>query len=248
MGSILEQSTTDKPIEFAKGTLREALKLLHQLDDPPFDAQKAGESIAEALDTLQAVSALDIRALEQKSTIQQTMALLRDAAQEMQSDEHLGDELSVIIEPIAKTLALLYPFSKGREAQSLRPSRPISTIKDPSPFQERRASPRVSIDADIGFQSETNFYTGFSEDISSGGLFIATYDISPMGSLININFTLPDGHLVTASGKVCWVREFNDATPDTMPGMGIQFQTLSLEDKQAISRFIEQRQPMFYEE
>jgi uncharacterized protein (TIGR02266 family) len=105
----------------------------------------------------------------------------------------------------------------------------------------------VVIEADIGFQSDNNFFTGFSEDISTGGIFIATYDNRPIGSRLAINFTLPDGHLVSAVGVVRWLREHNDSTPDVQPGMGVQFTGLSDDDRHRINSFLGVREPMFYD-
>ncbi|MCP4605418.1 MAG: hypothetical protein GY847_33675 [Proteobacteria bacterium] len=150
-------------------------------------------------------------------------------------------------ETLAKALAVLYPISKIIVNPSKVPDSP-SKVLDQPPGAERRATRRMAIEADIGFQSETNFFMGFTEDISTGGLFIATYDTSEIGSSLNINFTLPSGYLVSAEGIVRWVREYNELTPDTMPGMGVQFTNLAIEDKEAIHTFTAERQPIFYDE
>lgn len=126
-------------------------------------------------------------------------------------------------------------------------ARPAHVGREPAPHPGRKA-PRVALDADIGFQSDTNFYTGFSEDLSDGGLFIATYNLLPVGAEVTINFTLPDGHLVVAKGHVTWVREFNEATPDVAPGIGVQFETLTETDMKSIRSFLRKRAPMFYAE
>ncbi len=63
-----------------------------------------------------------------------------------------------------------------------------------------------------------------------------------------LSFTLPDGYLVTAEGRVRWTREYNDMTPDMHPGMGLQFMSLSKNDKAAIDRYLAERPAMFYED
>jgi uncharacterized protein (TIGR02266 family) len=148
---------------------------------------------------------------------------------------------------IAKTLALLYPISRVQERQSLLPGAPAATIHGEVPPDPRRSVQRFSIDTEIGFQSESNFYTGFTEDISAGGLFLASYDCRPVGSLLYISFTLPNGELVSTEGTVRWIREHNRATPDVMPGMGVQFTSLAEAHRDGINRFLTQREPMFYE-
>jgi len=101
---------------------------------------------------------------------------------------------------------------------------------------------------EIGFQSETNFFTGFSMDISSGGLFVATYDVPEVGTRVNVNFGLPSGPLMSIDGTVRWVREFNPAAPETTPGMGVQFERLDPADERAINEYIDKHQTMFYDE
>ena len=112
---------------------------------------------------------------------------------------------------------------------------------------ERRTTQRTSIEAEVGLHSETNFYTGFSEDISTGGIFIATYNLKAIGARLQVSFSLPGGdRVIDAYGVVRWVREFNETEPDVTPGMGVQFETLSQEDHDAIHEFVEERPTMFY--
>jgi uncharacterized protein (TIGR02266 family) len=113
--------------------------------------------------------------------------------------------------------------------------------------RERRHSDRYILKVDIGIQSETNFFTGFSQDISSGGLFIATYDILSMGTPMNVNFNLPRGPVLSLDGTVCWIREYNETTPDIFPGMGVRFENLSGGDEKAINHFIAKNPPIFYD-
>ncbi len=59
--------------------------------------------------------------------------------------------------------------------------------------RERRGTRRVELEVDIGYHSETNFFTGFVNDISEGGIFVATYDLLPVGTHLMVSFVLPDG-------------------------------------------------------
>lgn len=108
---------------------------------------------------------------------------------------------------------------------------------------DRRGSPRVAIEAEIGLHSETNFYQGFTEDLSDGGLFIATYDVLPVDAKLTVKFSLPDGHQIIANGRVVWVRDLQEGTG---PGMGIEFEGLRPDDHAAILHFIELRPALFY--
>jgi uncharacterized protein (TIGR02266 family) len=113
---------------------------------------------------------------------------------------------------------------------------------------ERRKSPRVALETRVDMASDSNFYTGFSEDISQGGLFVATYSLQPIGTSIALAFDLPGGRNVNASGSVRWIRDILDLDDPSCPGMGIGFEELSPDDKQVIEQFMRNRPPIFYTE
>ena len=118
----------------------------------------------------------------------------------------------------------------------------------PSRGSERRVAVRREVEIEIGVQSDTNFYTGFSCDISSGGLFVATYDVPAIGTDVNVNFHLPGCPVMSLDGVVRWVRDLNPADPDLVPGMGVAFGALEPQQARAINAFLAVRQPIFYEE
>ncbi len=98
---------------------------------------------------------------------------------------------------------------------------------------------------DVSLYSDTNFYAGFTENLSVGGVFIATHDLLSVGETIDVTITLPNENKVIAHGVVRWLREFNEAS-DTSPGMGIQF--LQLEGEDLIEDFLSARAPLFYDD
>lgn len=113
---------------------------------------------------------------------------------------------------------------------------------------ELRGSMRVSLKVEIGVHSETNFYTGFTMNISTGGLFVATHVPAKVGEVIPVSFTLPNSSkTLEAMGEVCWSREYNPLYPDTHPGMGLRFKGLSEEDEKTINDYIANyREPYFH--
>jgi uncharacterized protein (TIGR02266 family) len=113
--------------------------------------------------------------------------------------------------------------------------------------EDRRSFHRRIVHVDIGIHSDTNFFTGFIQDISNGGLFIATYDVLTIGTELNVNFRLPDGPVLSLDGVVRWVREYNETT-EVEPGMGIQFENLSPNDSKSINDFILKHPPIFYDD
>jgi len=112
---------------------------------------------------------------------------------------------------------------------------------------ERRVAQRVDLSVGVGFRSDSNFYTGFTSDISEGGLFVATHMLQPIGSELGLTFALPTGPEITVRGLVRWLRDPHEHSTDTPPGMGVQFQGLEGTDLERIRAFVAMREPLFFE-
>jgi len=241
------QLKATRPAQMAREMLGAALGQIQDIRDARLNVEGVTASIAKAVGALFAVQASAPDEPAHCAGVCQAMDYLRGTLAQMQ--EITGDEtaLADATKTIAKTLAILYPVSKVQARQSMLPGAPAASFRGEIPSDARRSVQRFSIDTEIGFQSESNFYTGFTEDVSEGGLFLASYDCRPIGAALYVNFTLPDGHLVSTEGIVRWIREYNRLAPNTMPGMGVQFTSLGRDDRSAINRFLTQREPMFYE-
>ena len=102
---------------------------------------------------------------------------------------------------------------------------------------------------EVTLASESNFFTGFSGDLSEGGVFVATYEklLAP-GTSVEIALALPGRSPVKLAGTVRWVRDPSDQMPGVFPGMGIRFKTLSADETALIKDFLETREPMFWDE
>jgi uncharacterized protein (TIGR02266 family) len=110
----------------------------------------------------------------------------------------------------------------------------------------KRANRRYEVHVQVGLQTEHNFYQGLSENLSEGGLFIATHQTMPIGTKIALNFALPSvEEPLKLEGEVRWVR---DSSGSNMPGMGIRFVDLSEETTNLIKDFIRIREPEFYDD
>jgi uncharacterized protein (TIGR02266 family) len=118
---------------------------------------------------------------------------------------------------------------------SLRPSL--------APTSQRRAERRLA-ELQVEFDSETQFYAGITQDISEGGVFIATYCIQPVGTALGLSFELPCGTKVETRGTVRWLR---DPSHNARPGMGVAFDELSADSLAAIGRFCSQHVPLYVE-
>ena len=144
--------------------------------------------------------------------------------------------------------------AKKRAVLELVPDAESGTMPVPSAAidaarreRERRDRSRVALDVDIGLHSETNFFAGFGDDISEGGLFVATYDLLPVGTQLSLSFVVPLGPQVNVRGRVAWIREAVTMNSELHPGMGVEFEDLDADGARAIQAFLHRRAPIFYE-
>ncbi len=131
--------------------------------------------------------------------------------------------------------------------------------QQPSFDHQRMSMPKVAptpsgarerIEANIGATTESNFFVGFSGEISHGGVFLATYEVLPKDTSVNVLVTLPGNFEFRTDGWVRFVRDPFDLNSDdgAEPGMGVQFENLPPEARELVLRFIRKRPPMFYDD
>jgi uncharacterized protein (TIGR02266 family) len=108
---------------------------------------------------------------------------------------------------------------------------------------QRRRHPRFQVAIEITATSESQFWAGTTTDISEGGVFVATTELKPIGTEIELTIKLP-GHLpVSVHGEVRWIRE-TKAKLGAPLGMGIQFRTVPDESLRVIREFLAKRPAM----
>jgi uncharacterized protein (TIGR02266 family) len=125
-----------------------------------------------------------------------------------------------------------------------------ATILSVAPMPDaghRREHSRFHVDLDVTVGSDHNFYAGFAENLSAGGVFIATHKLKPVGSTIELTINLPDGVQIRATGEVRWIRVFNEQS-DTPPGMGVRFNGLAEASVAMIQNFLARRDPLFFDD
>jgi uncharacterized protein (TIGR02266 family) len=114
---------------------------------------------------------------------------------------------------------------------------------------ERRSSPRYQVQVEVGMQTESNFYTGLTQDLSGGGVFVATNQIRPVGERIKVLLTLPGQtepfEILT---EVRWIRSSTLSRGVDDPGMGLRFLQMSPRARKVIGDFITQRDSLFFDE
>jgi uncharacterized protein (TIGR02266 family) len=137
--------------------------------------------------------------------------------------------------------------AEALDAEELQGEAKISSVAPPSDAAARREHSRFSVDLDVTVDSDHNFYAGFAENLSAGGVFIATHKLKPVGSKIELSINLPDGAELRAEGEVRWIRVFNEQS-DTPPGMGVRFNDLAPASVTAIQNFLARRDPLFFDD
>jgi uncharacterized protein (TIGR02266 family) len=117
-------------------------------------------------------------------------------------------------------------------------------------YPSRRTKYRIHAKVAVTSTSVHNFFTGFTENISEGGVFVATYQLLPVGTELNLMLKLDGGDEVPVRGEVRWLRDLHaDDTSGVMPGMGVRFVDLDADLENAIQRFIDsQRDTLFYDD
>src|SRR5690606_21882851 len=100
------------------------------------------------------------------------------------------------------------------------------------------------LEVDVGLLSHSHFYTGLSMDLSKGGLFVATSEPLPVGTLLTLFFILPTGAVVEAPGTVRWSRS---EQPDLPAGMAVAFEELGADARRAVATFCLWRTPFIHE-
>ncbi|MEC8422582.1 MAG: PilZ domain-containing protein [Myxococcota bacterium] len=113
---------------------------------------------------------------------------------------------------------------------------------------DRRRRARIGLQADVSGMSQTNFFAGLSEDISEGGVFVATMSPPPVGDTVHLRITVNGDatRSVVVKGTVRWHRT-DEAGVQT--GCGIQFEELSGDPRRAITALMQMagREPLYWD-
>ena len=114
--------------------------------------------------------------------------------------------------------------------------------------ENERQKHRYRVELEVTLEGSHNFYMGFTENVSEGGLFVATHRYKPIGSIVRLSLRLPAvEEPVEVLGEVRWVREANESN-NVPPGMGISFQEISETGLHAISAYVKTTEPLFFDD
>ncbi len=106
---------------------------------------------------------------------------------------------------------------------------------DPS---ERRVSSRRGFEVKVDFFSDNTFFTGFTENISEGGLFIATEAPFEIGDELDVTLSLMGKEATAYKVVVRWIRP-PGAIGGLPAGMGVQFKSIPEDERAKLQQFID---------
>lgn len=137
-------------------------------------------------------------------------------------------------------------------AQTMAAAEPVRAAAPAAPAAEAAAAHLQRVAAELGAHSATNFYKGLggNDVVDSGGIFVATYQVPPVGKNVLIRVSLPGGYEFEAKGVVRWTCEPspNSRGEDISPGFGAQFTEISPEARQLVYRYARNREPLFHDD
>jgi CRP/FNR family cyclic AMP-dependent transcriptional regulator len=103
----------------------------------------------------------------------------------------------------------------------------------------RRTEDRTSAKIRINFKSASDFFKAYIGNLGTGGLFIKTTQTVPAGTILNLEFNLPDSeNLIQARGRVVWARSKEESDERKPPGLGIQFVEMGSDDTNLLNNYI----------
>jgi len=239
----------------ARENLGQALAALQEDPNIPPDVLAVAQNIARAVGALfeaeRATSEPDGKASVKSAlgSLSQTLALLQDVR-----EAHAG--IQTATETLAQAMSILFPLTTvPSRVPPPNPHAPTQAAPQAPPAPQapqggayRAGVEREQAEANLGATTESNFFVGFSGEISQGGVFCATYNILPKGTPVRLLITLPGNLSTEVNGHVRFVRDPMDMASDSEPGMGIAFDGLAADSRDLILRFIRKRAPMFYDE
>ena len=104
-----------------------------------------------------------------------------------------------------------------------------------------RKEPRYASHIKVKFgQNKDTLLTDFSVNINTGGLYLASPRLLPVGTKLFVEFSLPeDQRKISCQARVAWVNEGVSPLKRDLPvGMGLGFVGLGLEEMSVIREYI----------
>jgi len=116
---------------------------------------------------------------------------------------------------------------------------PEAKSAEASSEAEDRLGRRVPIQLLVDYKADGTYLFDFCRDLGTGGVFIETVKPLPTGSSIDLTFTIPDSkETVVTKGTVIWVQSAIAGKKELVPGMGVQFDRFTAEQRRLLEDFV----------
>jgi uncharacterized protein (TIGR02266 family) len=104
---------------------------------------------------------------------------------------------------------------------------------------KRKTGTRAHVELDVDLGTYGRYFLSKLENISTGGAFIRTRQLHPVGTSVRVRFRLPgDEEPIESEGKVIWIYEQPGDEEPNSSGMGVQFTQMEEENRDRIADFV----------
>jgi uncharacterized protein (TIGR02266 family) len=88
------------------------------------------------------------------------------------------------------------------------------------------------------------FAERFSPNVTRGGIFLASREPRPVGTVLRFEVSLMTGiPVLTGKGRVTWTKAYDPKEPSRPYGMGVQFTELDASSRTVLDRLLQKREP-----
>ena len=111
---------------------------------------------------------------------------------------------------------------------------------------ERRTAMRMVLHAQVNMKSESNFFMGFTENISEGGIFVSTLSPPNVGDEVELAVGVEGSEPIPIKGVVRWHRTDEEGNPT---GCGVQFEALDDDSRRTLEMLLVtlEKEPLFHD-
>lgn len=204
------------------------------------------EDLREAFRSVGFAQMSNVSLTSLRGHVSTAMVYLRSALERSLKIEVDSEHLFFTVSGMARAVSLLHPICATPDVVKRVPQKRRTRRKVVVTHGKTKQLDKFEIN--INDDRNTTFFTGLEGTIESGGLFVATYDIFPMGSQLHMKVRgLPGDRVLTGTAKVAWIREHSDINPEAVPGMGMVFKRFSRAAQKEINKFIAENDSIFFE-
>lgn len=132
------------------------------------------------------------------------------------------------------------------------PSSPSSSAASSSAASPSAASRAVApivapLEVLVDLTTENNLWCDLDMALADGGVFVATFEALPIGSLVDLALHLPDApEPIAVRGVVRWTRAYQEDDA-VSAGVGVQFLDIQGDDEARLTWFAARvREPLFF--